>query len=142
MKKFLAALLVTATLVVSASAETLDLDSMSLEQLLTLQSSVQQLIEQKTSGSELFPEGTYVVGKDIKAGNYIFTVVSAKFYDSTQVESSRCCVTSRSAEGQIIQYSKKLLVGDLVYLSLSDGMTLSVEYGYGMIAAVDEPFGK
>ena len=143
MKKFFAVLLLLTTLFTPAVAEELDLDGMSLEELLAMQSSIQQAIEKKISGSgEILPEGEYVVGEDIKAGKYIFTVISAKFYDQSNEFSSRCHVKVYSEEDKrIIQDADRLQVGDLVYLNLSDGMKLSVSYGYGTIVTTNEPFG-
>lgn len=142
MKKFFVVLLLLTTLFTPAVAEELDLDGMSLEELLAMQSSIQQAIEKKISGSgEILPEGEYVVGEDIKAGKYIFTVISAKFYDQSNELGSRCRVKVYSEEDKRIQDADRLQVGDLVYLNLSDGMKLSVSYGYGTIVTTNEPFG-
>ena len=60
----------------SGIAESIDLDSMSAYELFELQLKVQEKLYEvdPASGFILYP-GTYVVGRDLKAGSYIFSVV-------------------------------------------------------------------
>ena len=77
MKRFLCVLLVLATIgIPGAIAESIDIDSMALMDLLELRSKVDakidELLKTSVSVSEIY-QGEYLVGKDIAPGRYLFT---------------------------------------------------------------------
>ena len=78
MKKIILALLLMSIVIVNcAIAEEINLDSMTLEQLIALDLRIEQKIYEmdSMSNSALYP-GRYVAGSDIEVGEYLFRCVS------------------------------------------------------------------
>lgn len=76
MKKWLSFLLVLMFLACAglASAEGMDLSSLSDDELLTLHLRVQdEIVARRISATAKLPSGAYIAGKDLPAGSYIFT---------------------------------------------------------------------
>lgn len=120
MKKILAALMMCILLAVPAFAETVDLSSMSLDELIQLRDAVQNEISARIgSDSMAIASGKYIVGTDIKAGYYLLVVdsVVVKYVDLSLVwlDESRDDVWEQLREGETY------------YLKLEDGMKLVLE---------------
>lgn len=77
MKKVVVLFLVIMMCVVSSLAEEVDLESMSLDQLIALDLRIEQKIFEldSMSNSALYP-GRYVAGSDVEPGEYLFQCVS------------------------------------------------------------------
>lgn len=77
MKKIVALLLIVMMHVTGSLAEEIDIDSMSLDQLIALDLRIEQKIYEmdSLSNSVLYP-GRYIAGSDIETGEYLFRCVS------------------------------------------------------------------
>lgn len=120
MRKFLAILLICLLLVVPAFAETVDLSSMSLEELIQLRDAAQNEISARIGSDPMtIASGKYIVGTDIKAGYYLLVVdsVAVKYVDLSLVwlDESHDDVWEQLRECETY------------YLKLEDGMTMTLE---------------
>lgn len=120
MKKFLAVLITSMLLIVPAFAETVNLNSMSLEELIQLRDAVQDEISVRIGSDPMvIASGKYIVGTDIKAGYYLLVVdsVAVKYVDLSLVwlDESHDDVWEQLREGETY------------YLKLEDGMKLTLE---------------
>ena len=120
MKKFLAVLITSMMLIVPAFAETVNLNSMSLEELIQLRDAVQDEISVRIGSDPMaIASGKYIVGTDIKAGYYLLVVdsVAVKYVDLSLVwlDESHDDVWEQLREGETY------------YLKLEDGMKLTLE---------------
>lgn len=82
MKKILGIALILVLFTVPAFAESIDLSSMSLDELFTLRNALSSEISNRLSGdASAIYSGKYVVGEDIKSGTYILyaDMPSAKY---------------------------------------------------------------
>ena len=93
MKKFLAALLILSLLTVPTLAESsIDLASMSLDELIALREEVEAEIKEKGGAVEYdLSAGKYIVGVDIAPGSYVITAAeecdgTVTVYDSADDE--------------------------------------------------------
>lgn len=77
MKKMLAVCLVLALVVPVALAESVDLSSMSVDELIALKASiVGELMSRGEIKEAKVPSGSYIIGEDIPAGSYTITTDS------------------------------------------------------------------
>lgn len=83
MKKFLAILLVFVFFSSFSFAESIDLESMSEFELIELQHSIQERLYEIDNHREfvLYP-GVYVIGEDLEAGQYVFSVLEYRDDDT------------------------------------------------------------
>lgn len=120
MRKFLAILMLCLLLIVPAFAETFDLSSMSLDDLIQLRDAVRNELSARIGSDPMtIVSGKYIVGTDIKAGYYLLVVdsVAVKYVDLSLVwlDESHDDVWEQLREGEIY------------YLKLEDGMKLTLE---------------
>lgn len=111
-----------ATPVYAADTAGLDLDSMSVEDLVSLRDTINAKIGEK-GGDNVLPEGKYEVGKDIKAGN--FKIMCCAGYESAIVY----VFTSKEEEdqGNADQHVGVTLAdGDSGVINLENGEIVSV----------------
>lgn len=135
MKKLIAGLLIACTLfTTSAYASSVDVKTMTTEELVELRNQISEELTQRSDFTdELIYIGDYVVGSDIKAGQYIIKYIS-EIPDGTGVilvysskeefETDRynCCVTQLYLEkGQ----EARLVLEEGQFLRIFDG-TLSI----------------
>lgn len=133
MKKLLVALLVLSLTMsfLSGFSETIDLDSMSYNELIELEFSVLEKIYTYDSGNTSFYyPGVYVVGEDIEAGSYLFKGVDfgdgGDRYGHVRVWINK--------EGMIAADNSKSIFYEMVYsdyntplqCNLKDGMCLDL----------------
>lgn len=107
----------------SGSHETIDLTEYSLEELIELHEDVRaELIDRLHLNEDaLIGRGEYVVGKDIKAGTYTFTVTETD-YDDGEAENG---FYVKNEDGHY-ETTYNVPVGEKIVLSLTDGQTLTI----------------
>ena len=137
MKKTLVLLLVLCIISFTASAEGIDLEHLSTEELIVLHESLDSILEDRFSCQldAIYP-GDYVVGKDIKEGSYLFSCTKvgiANFWILTTYKSEKDFADRNSLARQNLQ------VGGQAQLNLTDGMVLSVGDGLGTIQTEEKP---
>ena len=111
--------------VMASEQSTIDYDSMSTEELVALRDEINAQIADR-GGDNVLPQGTYEVGKDIKAGQY--KVFGCKGYDSScfNVYSSK---EDHDAKGNAVQGSVSYEDGDSEMMNIDDGEYLDVTWG-------------
>ena len=134
MKKLVVIFAILTMIVCGAYAEELDLESMSLDELVTLHRRLDAEIKERTActdESAPFYHGNYVVGQDIKAGTYAFTCTY-----KTEGHYDMAIYVYENAEAQE-NYERLnvigLQVGDTGTFTVRDGNILSVQNGMGEI---------
>lgn len=76
-RRFLCCLLACLLLVSAALAATVDLSSMTDDEVVELLTQVnQEIVKRGIAKTAKLPEGAYIAGSDIPAGKYIFTVLA------------------------------------------------------------------
>lgn len=120
MRKLLAILMICTLLTTPAFAETVDLSSMSLDELIQLRDAVQNEIFARIGSDPMtIASGKYIVGTDIKAGYYLLVIdsVAVKYVDLSLIwlDESHDDVWEQLREGETY------------YLKLEDGMKLTLE---------------
>lgn len=131
MKKLIVAAILAVTLTVGttpvmAGKDTkADIENMELDELLELKEMVNEAIEKK-GGSNLLPEGRYIVGVDIEAGQYNFTAKEESVIDIFE-----------TAETEDPIDGAYLYPDDIFGINASDGMMILVSHGSG---ALDKTF--
>lgn len=127
MKKLIVATILAATLTVGttpvmAGKDTkADIENMELDELLELKEMVNEAIEKK-GGSNLLPQGTYIVGVDIEAGQYNFTAkeeLTIYIYDTEDSDTYSDC--------------NFMYPDDVFGINAKDGMKINVGYGTGTL---------
>lgn len=127
MKKLIVATILAATLTVGttpvmAGKDTkADIENMELDDLLELKEMINEAIENK-GGSNLLPQGTYIVGIDIEAGQYDFTAkeeLTIYIYDTAESNKYSDCGF--------------LYPDDVFGINAKDGMKICVNYGSGTL---------
>ena len=75
--RFLCLLLIAALLVPAAAADSMDLSSLSNDEIVALLEKVnEEVVQRGISKTAKLPKGTYVAGTDIPAGRYIYTCLA------------------------------------------------------------------
>ena len=150
LKKFFVSILCLMIAVSSAAfAETLDFSTMNNDDLVLLLNQLEAEISARgIDTNSLIYKGTYVVGKDLYAGQYILTVVDSEYgMDIITFESEDTYTayfgTKRITTGEEREaieanadsktYARKL---ETVNLNLHDGMVLLLKNGTGRLEAV------
>lgn len=127
MKKLIVAAILAVTLTVGttpvmAGKDTkADIENMELDELLELKEMVNEAIEKK-GGSNLLPEGKYIVGVDIEAGQYNFTAKEESVIDIFE-----------TAESEDNIDGSYLYPDDIFGINAKDGMMIWVSYGSGTL---------
>lgn len=135
MKKLLALILVAMMVAFHASAENVNLDGMSVEQLQSLQDRIQKALWNHPDIEEVtVPAGLYQIGKDIPAGKWqIFALPSAKAkidYGS-KLNSSKTSVSWVSSGDSKTVYGTRYWAydeGDLTSWTLTLTTTYYIEF--------------
>lgn len=117
----------------SGHAEGIDLDSMSTFELFELQFEIQEKLYSidPASGFILFP-GSYVVGRDLKAGTYVFKVV-----EHLESKINRAYISFYKSEKDFENFedvglaSSSFFPGqdDVAQYNLKDGEVIKLQYG-------------
>lgn len=75
--RFLCCLLVTLLLIPAAFADTVNLSSLSNEELVALLTQInQEIVDRGINKVAKLPQGAYIAGKDLPAGRYIYTCLA------------------------------------------------------------------
>lgn len=134
MKRLIIVFAVLMMIVCCGQAEELDLQSMTLGELVTLHQRIDAEIKARTActdESAPFYHGNYVVGQDISAGTYAFTCTQ-----KTEGHYEMAIYVYENAEAKE-NYEKLnvigLQVGDTGTFTVRDGNILSVQNGLGEI---------
>lgn len=108
----------------SGSHEKIDLTEYSLEELIELHEDVRaELIDRLHLNEDaLIGRGEYVVGKDIKAGTYTFTVMETDYRDG---EADNAFYLE-NPDGHYAATAYDVPIGEKTVLSLTDGQTFSI----------------
>ena len=125
MKKIVAIFVTIALLILPfyALAESIDLDSMTLDQLISLELAVQKKIyEQDPMAKCVLYPGTYIVGDDIDAGDYLVQCVSL-MPDDKYVR-----LIHRDANGEHLE-EPCLDTEEVCRIRFEEGQDLKVLYG-------------
>jgi len=136
MKKLIAIAILCVMLVTSAYALELDLSELSVEELLALQNDVQVELQSKLSAfpSGFIDRGSYEVGVVLQAGTYTFTATYSNKdggYVYVDVYASVSALDS--------SYSRVMVVGDTITISLESGMVLALAHGGGILVSAAKP---
>lgn len=141
MKKIISCFLLLCMLfTVTASAEEIDLSNLSLEELISLHAQVDELLSEKSKCKlDVIYQGYYVVGEDIKEGDYLLTRIDdfdepfwiITMYESKEDEENRNDVSKIN-----------LQKGDNGQLNLKDGMIVKMTRGYGLFESIEKPSWK
>ena len=109
----------------SGSHEKIDLTEYSLEELIELHEDVRaELIDRLHLNEDaLIGRGEYIVGKDIKAGTYTFTVTETD-YDDEEIDNA---FYLQNSDGTYAATAYDIPIGEKTVLSLTDGQTLKIQ---------------
>ena len=130
----------TMTMTPVYATENIDLDSMSVEDLVALQKKISEKLEEmnwKDPEWDIIPQGIYKVGTDIKAGQFkveaIKDTVSIKLYESEDIYKE----DDYGYEARYpLYYDEETGESDSAFLSLSDGQIVAIEYASAYIKEV------
>ncbi len=135
-------LVILSVFVCSGSAEGIDISSLSDDELIAISETVsQEMSARELLDLPVIPIGTYIVGEDIKEGNYCITgkgretilvVHTVESYEAF-VENGYSAADVPEARGETLRISS----GDKGYVSLDVGYVLRVAYS-GYIEEADE----
>lgn len=142
MKKLIAGLLIACTLfTTSAYATSVDIDSMTMDELIELRDAITKKINSSYGeGAETIYHGRYIVGETIKPGQYILV-----FYKDATVNKSYT-----SGEVMIAEDTESFNNWDYIsdnffhfgeecYVDLKDGMVMFLNYAPAVIRPVEKP---
>lgn len=136
MKKFIALALALLCLALPAMAEEIDLNSMTLAELLKLHEQLDAAIQEQYDcilDSNGIYQGVYVVGTDIKAGRYLLTSVSKTYFMCHLYEDMEHKTAHDGGQHETITG-----IGDTLQLKLEEGMILVVDQGAASVKPVSE----
>lgn len=131
-------------------AAEIDLQGMSVNELIALKDEINLKISE-LGGSNIIPAGVYVVGRDIRAGRYIFyaTVHCRTSYDETEGYMDFELWTSEEAYKEQDR-DKRITSGEIYYdfskdraegpfsASLEDGQCLEIRNGSAIIEKISD----
>lgn len=141
MKKFLAVLITCILLIVPAFAETIDLSSMSLDELIQLQDAVNTAISERLGfgfDDSKIGMGYYDVGVDIKPGKYdlICTFAEMEYLAYSNSEQSKCMVaviSDGTDDAEAISEFYYIAAGQQISVELEEGNVLVIARGNFLI---------
>lgn len=141
MKKFLSVLILVLLLFsTSAGAESIDLESMSMDELIAIKNAVTDEIYSRLDFSfedTKIGAGYYLVGEDIKAGKYEFICTSAETESlSSGQEWSQgivCVVSSVDEDAEKVVEFGEIQVGEKYKFELEEGQVLVIVRCNGLI---------
>lgn len=142
MKKLIASILIACTLfTTSAYASSIDIDSMTMDELIELRDAITKKINSSYGeGAETIYQGQYAVGKTIKPGRYIIV-----FYKDTTVDDSyfagEVIISENKESFDDWEYVRDdfFNFGEECYVDLKDGMIMFLNYAPAVIRPVEKP---
>lgn len=142
MKKLIAGLLIACTLfTTSAYASSVDVKSMTMDELVGLRDEIDQEINSRLGFDEnKIYIGEYVVGKDIKPGRYII-VFEGNPASTKDEEGGKVLLyeNQEAADDWEPFFYDFYYFGQECYVELTDGMVMSIVYASGSIRPVAKP---
>lgn len=120
------------------ATESIDLDSMSVEDLVSLQKKISEKLEEMgeiETAWDIIPRGTYTVGTDIKAGQFEFVAYDADVSIST-FNSEETYKKSESLRWEYLGYDDETGDRQSALLNLSDGEILEVSLASAIVKEV------
>lgn len=142
MKKILIVLLVICTLfTTTVYASSVELESMTTDELIELRNQIVQEINNRLGFDESkIYIGDYVVGEDIKAGDYI--IVFEK-NDNVERETGGGYISLYTNQEDYDRrkscFSQSYYFGEECYIKLKDGMVMCISYSSGTIKPASKP---
>ncbi len=136
MKRFIIVLLAILVVPGSALAEEISFEGLSLSELLSLHEKLDVTIQEQFECSldtSCIYQGVYVVGEDIKAGDYLLTSASKIYFMCHLYEDM---AHKEAHDGG--QHETLLQIGDTLSLKLEDGMVLVVDQGSVHIKMIEK----
>ena len=144
MKKLIVGLLVACTLFTTsayASSISIDVSSMTMEELVSFRDEINQEINSRLGSDESkIYIGDYVVGKDIKPGRYI--IIFEENPASTKDEEGGKVLLYKdqdAADDWDPFFANYYYFGQECYVELTDGMVMSIVYSSGLIRLAAKP---
>ena len=145
MKKMICIILLI-VLVSSACAESIDLSSLSFEELRTLQSRISKELTTRPEWKSVpVPPGFYQIGVDIPAGEWCITCGEAEFsyisvHYGAEANDSKTKIESPWEFGKLIYKKGKSEGKDIEKLVaiLSEGYYLTIEYGQAVFSTPEK----
>lgn len=143
MKRLVAVTVVLLMLCGVAFASGVDIASMSTDDLILLRQQISDEIKKRTNDDDnMLPKGVYVVGKDIKAGAYILTMLPDEYgtvfiidteerYLEIVAKMNSNDTSDESREGRV--FEAYVSTGEQTYLSLKEGQVL-ITQGTGTLS--------
>ena len=125
-----------------ASAESIDLSSLSLENLVTLQQQIYEELSSRTGVSQnnVIGRGSYVVGKDIKPGYYDFVCLDTGYFNSGTPDNDIYIYLldgdTAADLGEQIFWEQRFAIGSHVTFNLEEGTLLIIEGCSGFLKAI------
>ena len=143
MKRILILMVLVAFVVSSvASAESIDLSALSLEELISLQQQIDVELSSRTgtSQNDRIGRGSYVVGKDIKPGYYDFICLDTGYFDSGTPDNDIYIYLldgdTAADLGERIFWEQRFAIGAHVTFNLEEGSLLMIEGCSGFLRAI------
>ena len=142
MKKFFSVLLVLILCSGVAFAETIDFKSMTTDELISLYREIQLELGDRIGlgSSNRIGRGSYVVGKDIKAGYYDFVCLDTDCFDDgspyNDIRIYRLVDDDPAQKGDCIFWEQRFAIGAHVAFNLEDGTLLSIGGCSGELVAM------
>ncbi len=131
-------MLIMLVALVPAHAESIDLEALSLDELVSLRNRITDIISTRTVSSENeIYSGEYIVGEDIKPGKYILTFVRLV----EDCSHGKVSLLHKDESGKYYYDDVVgLSIGEEYYLDLTEGMRIDIRDGVGTIRETVKPF--
>lgn len=142
MKKFSSILLVMMLCISVALAETIDFKGMSTEELISLYQEIQAELSERIDlgATNRIGRGSYVIGKDIKAGYYDFVCLDTDYFESGKPDNDIYIYLldgdTAADLGERIYWEQRFAIGSHVTFNLEEGTLLEIDGCSGELNAI------
>lgn len=138
MKKFLVLMALVLMVAMPALAESVDLDSMTTDELLALRNQINDVLKERiaSNASEIY-SGVYTVGVDIKPGIYIIQIDELPEGETTGIVWKFANAEDQRNRNYIS--ADYVQIGDEYQIVLEDGMVLEITRAKGTIHSIVKP---
>lgn len=138
MKRLLVIMVMVVLFVATAHAESIDLESMSTDELLVLRNRINSILtERVASDTSAICSGSYTVGTDIKAGRYVLQLDELPEGETTGV----VWLFANAEDQRNRKYitADYLTIGVEYQIVLEDGMVMEITRAKGTIHEIVKP---
>lgn len=133
-KVFVVAIAITMLLSISAFADGMNVEKMSLEELISLRETIDSEIQTRLGFSDdIIGSGYYVVGEDIKAGKYELQCVLAQNGEDPYEQCHLAIGDSADDDAETLFEYSNVQVGQQVMIELKDKNVLAIVRGNFLI---------